>query len=159
MTIEEIVHKAVAEGYGVQRFDEIDMDSSGAHNAYSVWPRPDNHASFIPPVCPFWCDRTYGNSKRFRRASPVARPSHGGEKRVARRVSPHEALWRLGVCLLPCAPTGLSLMVVLDRCTPWGQLWTPPVTLPHRRNGLRVPRRAVVCPCRRPSMCRPVHCQ
>ncbi len=24
--------------------------------------------------------------------------------------------------------------VVLDRCTPWGQLWTPPVTLPHRRH-------------------------
>src|SRR5712691_4804201 len=49
--------------------------------------------------------------------------------------------------------------VVLDRCTPWGQLWTPPVTLPHRRHGWRVQRMAVWCPCRRPSMCRPVHCQ
>ncbi len=92
MTIEEIVHKAVAEGYGVQSFDGIDMYSSGAHNAYSVWPRTDNHSSFILPVCPFWCDGTYCNSNRFRRASHVARPSQGGEKRVARRVSPHEAL-------------------------------------------------------------------
>ena len=112
MTSEAIVHKAVAEGYGVQRFDGRDMSSSGAHNADSVWPRPDNHSSFIPPVCPFLCDRTYGNSNRFRRASPVARPSHGGEKRVARRVSPHEALWRLGGCLLPCAPSGLPLQAV-----------------------------------------------
>jgi len=62
-------------------------------------------------------------------------------------------------CLLPGAPTGLSLMVVLDRCTPWGQLWTPPVTLPHRRHGRRVQRMAVWCPCRRPSMCRPGHGQ
>src|SRR3989442_1504451 len=79
-TSEAIVHTAGAEGYGVQRFDGRALSSSGAHNADAVWPRPDKHASFLPPVCPFWCDRTYGNSKRFRRAAPVARPSHGGAK-------------------------------------------------------------------------------
>ena len=61
--------------------------------------------------------------------------------------------------LHPCATPWLSLMA--GRCaigeTHRGQQGTPALTLPHRRDGLRVLLMAVWCPCRRPSMCRPVH--
>ena len=60
-----------------------------------------------------------------------------------------------------CATPWLSLMA--RRCssgeTHWRQQGTPAVTLPHRRDGLNVLLRAVWCPFRRPSMCRPVHCE
>ncbi|SRR6266567_1612652 len=60
-----------------------------------------------------------------------------------------------------CATSWLSLIgwAVLDRETPWGQPWTPVLTLPHVRDGLRVLLMAVWCPFRRLSMCRPVHRQ
>src|SRR2546426_9361819 len=63
--------------------------------------------------------------------------------------------------LLPCAPPGLSR--IAGRCiigeTPWAQPWTPVLTLPHVRDGLRVLLMAVWCPFRRLSMCRLVHHQ
>ena len=63
--------------------------------------------------------------------------------------------------LLPCAPPGLSR--IAGRCiigeTPWAQPWTPVLTLPHVRDGLRVLLMAVWCTFRRLSMCRPVHHQ
>jgi hypothetical protein len=40
-----------------------------------------------------------------------------------------------------------------------GSAWTPVLTLPHRRDGLRVLLMAVLCPFHRLSMCRPVHRQ
>jgi len=63
--------------------------------------------------------------------------------------------------LLPCATTGLSRIAgwcVIGE-TPWGQPWTPVLTLPHVHDGLRVLLMAVLCPFRRLSMCRPVHRQ
>src|SRR4029453_17723650 len=60
-----------------------------------------------------------------------------------------------------CATPWLSLMA--RRCssgeTHWRQQGTPAVTLPRRRDGLNVLLRAVGCPFRRPSMCRPAHCE
>ena len=56
--------------------------------------------------------------------------------------------------LLPCATTGLSRIAgwcVIGE-TPWGQLWTPVLTLPHVRDGLSVLLMAVLCTFRRPSM-------
>jgi hypothetical protein len=59
-----------------------------------------------------------------------------------------------------CATPWLSL--IAGRCSieeiHRGQQGTPSVTLPHRRDGLHVLWMAVVCPCRRPSLCCPVHC-
>jgi len=50
MTIEEALHKAVAEGYYVQSFYGVEMYYSGANNEYSVWTRKDNHSSFMEYV-------------------------------------------------------------------------------------------------------------
>ena len=63
--------------------------------------------------------------------------------------------------LLPCAPTGLSRIAgwcVIGE-TPWGQPWTPVLTLQHVHDGLRVLLMAVLCAFRRLSRCRPVHRQ
>src|SRR6266571_3974974 len=63
--------------------------------------------------------------------------------------------------LLTCATPSLSLIAGcgLLGATPWGQPWTPALTLPHVRDGLSVLRMVVLCTCRRPSMCRHVHRQ
>ena len=63
--------------------------------------------------------------------------------------------------LLPCATTGLSRIAgwCIIGETPWGQPWTPVLTLPHVHDGLRVLLMAVLCTFRRPSRCRPVHRQ
>ena len=52
----------------------------------------------------------------------------------------------MGALLLPCAATGVSLLVVwrLSDATPRGQPWTSAVTLPHRHKGLRARRMAVL---------------
>jgi hypothetical protein len=47
---------------------------------------------------------------------------------------------------------------VLERGNPLASAGTPTVTLPHRRDGLNVLLMVVLCPFRRPSLCRPVHC-
>jgi hypothetical protein len=63
--------------------------------------------------------------------------------------------------LLPCATTGLSRIAgwcVIGE-TPWGQPWTAVLTPPHVHDGLRVLLMAVLCPCRRLSMYRPMHRQ
>src|SRR2546425_13163360 len=60
--------------------------------------------------------------------------------------------------LLPCATIGLSRSAgwcVIGE-TPWGQPWTPVLTLPLVRDGLRVLWMAVLCAFRRLSRCRPV---
>ena len=61
--------------------------------------------------------------------------------------------------LLPCATTWLSLLTVwcLLGATPWGQPWTPALTLPHVRDGLNVWRMAVFCTFSTPSMYRHMH--
>ena len=63
--------------------------------------------------------------------------------------------------LLTCSTTWLSLLPVpfLIGETPRGQPWTHALTLLHMRDGLRVLLMVVVCPFRRPSLCRPVHRQ
>jgi hypothetical protein len=55
--------------------------------------------------------------------------------------------------LLTCATTWLSLIAgwCLIGETPRGQPWTPALTLPHIRYGLRVLLMAVFCTFRRPS--------
>jgi hypothetical protein len=46
----------------------------------------------------------------------------------------------MGSCLLTCATPWLSRIAgwCLIGETPWGQPWTPVLTLPHVRDGLRV---------------------
>ena len=60
---------------------------------------------------PFLCDTTHCSINRFRRASRVARPSQGGEKRTAGWASRHEDLVNDGVV----APHVFDHMVVPDR--------------------------------------------
>src|SRR3989442_10474327 len=45
----------------------------------------------------------------------------------------------------------------LDGATHRGEQGIPAVTLSHRCDGLHLLFMAVWCPCRRPSLCRPVH--
>src|SRR2546426_8916415 len=63
--------------------------------------------------------------------------------------------------LLPCATIGLSRSAgwCVNGETPWGQPWTPVLTLPHVHDGLRVLLMAVLWTLRRLSMCRPVYHQ
>jgi hypothetical protein len=63
--------------------------------------------------------------------------------------------------LLTCATPWVSLIAgwCLIGETPRGQPWTPALTLPPVRYGLRVLRMAVCCTFSRPSMCRHVHRQ
>ena len=73
--------------------------------------------------------------------------------------SRHEALVSNDVVSPDVCPPWWSL--IAGRCsireTPRGQQGTPALTLPHLCDGLRVLLMAVLCPCRRPSLCRPVH--
>ncbi len=57
--------------------------------------------------------------------------------------------------LLTCLTIGLSLLSVcfFIGTTPWGQPWTQAVSLPHVRDGLSVPRMAVLCTFSMPSPC------
>jgi len=88
----------------------------------------------------------------------VARPWPGGEKRIGGRAAQHEEFAAIGSLLLPCAATRVSLLAVrcLSGATPWGQPWTPAVTLPHGRDGLRARRMAVRWTRREPSLGRHV---
>src|SRR3989442_8855860 len=63
--------------------------------------------------------------------------------------------------LRTCATPWLSLIAGRGSIgeTHRGQQGTPALTLPHMRDGLRVLLMAVLCPCRRPSLCHPVHRQ
>jgi len=76
----------------------------------------------------------------------VARPWPGGEKRIGGRAAHHKECEALGLFLLPCAATGVSLLTewYLIGATPRGQPWTSAVTLSHGRNGLSTRRMAVV---------------
>ena len=73
--------------------------------------------------------------------------------------SQHEALCRDG----GVAPHGFAPLVgpdhgvVLDRCTPRGQQWTPTLMLPHRRDGLSALLREGLWTFRKSSMCRHMH--
>ena len=53
------------------------------------------------------------------------------------RAPHHEECEAMRLFLLPCATTGLSLIVVwcLSGAPPLGQPWTPAVTLPHDATG------------------------
>jgi hypothetical protein len=64
----------------------------------------------------------------------------------------------MGALLLPCAATGVSLLAVwcLSGATPRGQPWTPAVTRPQGRDGLRARRMVVGWTCRAPSLGRRV---
>ncbi len=88
----------------------------------------------------------------------VARPWAGGEKRRGGRAAHHKACEALGLFLLPCAATGVSLLVewCLIGTTPRGQPWTPVVTRPQGCDGLSVRRMAVLWTCREPSLGRHV---
>src|SRR3989442_7377718 len=63
--------------------------------------------------------------------------------------------------LRTCATPWLSLIAGRGSIgeTHRGQQGTPALTLPHMRDGLSVLLMAVLCPFRRPSLCRPVHRQ
>src|SRR5712691_11628597 len=100
-----------------------------------------------------------GGEDTFQQASSVERPWPGGEKRTAGQASHHEALCGDWVVSPPVWTTVLSLIAVrgLIGATPWGQPWTPAVTLPQRRDGLSARRMAVWWTFRAPSLCRHVH--
>jgi hypothetical protein len=82
---------------------------------------------------PFLCDTTHCSINRFRRASRVARPSQGGEKRTAGWASRHEDLVSdgvvaahvfdhmvvpdRGVVLARCSPPGSAVDACLDAVT------------------------------------------
>jgi hypothetical protein len=74
---------------------------------------------------------------------------------------PHEMDSARPSTFLTCATTWLSLLSVwcLIGATHWGQPWTPALTLPHVRYGLRVLRMAVLCTFSMPSRCRHGHRQ
>jgi hypothetical protein len=61
--------------------------------------------------------------------------------------------------LLMGSPPSLALLSgwCLIGATHRGQQETPTVMLPHMRDGLSAPLMEVLCPFRRPSMCRQVH--
>src|SRR6266849_9628058 len=63
--------------------------------------------------------------------------------------------------LLTCLTPWLSLLPVwfFIGATPWGQPWTPALTLPHGRYERNVRRMAVLCTFSMPSMYRHVHRQ
>jgi hypothetical protein len=65
----------------------------------------------------------------------------------------------MGLFLLPCAASGVSLLTVGGRsgATPRGQPWTSAVTLPPGRNGLNARRMAVLYTFCEASLCRHVH--
>jgi hypothetical protein len=67
----------------------------------------------------------------------------------------------MGSLLLTCSTPWLSLITVwcLLGANHRGQPWTPALTLPHVRDGLRVRRMEVFCRFGRPSMCHHVHRQ
>jgi len=50
MTIDEALHKAVAEGYHSQSLHGVETSYSGANREFSVWTRTDNHSSFVVPT-------------------------------------------------------------------------------------------------------------
>jgi hypothetical protein len=110
---------------------------------------------------PFLCDTTHCSINRFRRASRVARPSQGGEKRTAGWASRHEDLVSDGVVAAHVFDHMVvpDRGVVLARSAHRGQPWMPAWTLSHVRDGLRVRLMAVWCTFRRPCMCHPVHRQ
>ena len=84
-----------------------------------------------------------------------AKRGEAGRHRITRNCE------ALGSFLLPCAITELSLIAMWCPigATPWGQPWTPVLTLPHVHDGLRVLLMAVLWTFRRLSMCRPAHRQ
>src|SRR5882672_4598873 len=92
----------------------------------------------IPTVSPSTIPLVYYHINSFQQASSVERPWPGGENRTAGRASHHEELCSDWVVSPPVWTTGLSLIAVwgLIGATPWGQPWTPAVTLPHGRDGL-----------------------
>src|SRR6516225_5087042 len=99
-----------------------------------------------PTVSPLIIPLLYCHINRFRRASHLARPSQGGEKRIAMGASHQEALCSDGVRAPPVCdhmviPHG---EVVLDGCNASGSAGAPAVTLPHGRHGLRARRMAVL---------------
>ena len=71
---------------------------------------------------PLTCDVTHCHIKHFRRASSVARPWQGGEKRTAVEASCHEDLVSDGGVSPPvCNPLVVpDRGVVLTRCNPQG---------------------------------------
>src|SRR5919108_2049965 len=124
-----------------------------------------NHASAISDksyytyCLPLYRFRAYAVISRASDEQPaVARPWPGGEKRIGGRASHHEECEAMGSFLLPCAATGAFLLAVwcLSGVTPRGQPWTPAVTPPHGRDGLRARRMAVVWTFREPSLGRHV---
>ena len=90
----------------------------------------------------------------------VARPERGGEKRRGGRAPHHEACAALGLLLLSCAATGVSLLVewCLIGTTSRGQPLTPVVTRSQECDGLRVRRIAGWWTCRAPSLGRHGRC-
>ena len=108
---------------------------------------------------PLMIPRVYCYINSFQRASRVGRPSHGGENITAVWTTHHAERCSDGV-VSPhvCDPMLVPhRWVVHDWYNPWSQPWTPAVARPHMRDGWGMLLMAVWCPCRRPSMCHPVH--
>jgi hypothetical protein len=50
MTIQEVMHAAIAGGYHVEGSDGVATTYSGANSEYSAWTRTDTHSSFLIPM-------------------------------------------------------------------------------------------------------------
>jgi hypothetical protein len=84
--------------------------------------KPFCYASYKPTVCLSNVPLMYFHINSFQRASPLARPSQGGEKRTAVWASRHEGLVRNdGVAPHVCDPMLVPHgWAVLERGNPWG---------------------------------------
>jgi hypothetical protein len=50
MTIQEVMHAAIAGGYHIVGSDGTATTYSGVNSEYSAWTRTDNHSSFLIPL-------------------------------------------------------------------------------------------------------------
>ena len=125
---------------------------------FVVWRWTMDVDGSMPTVSPSTIPLVYCHIKSFQQASRVERPWPGGEKRTAGRASHHEEWCGDWVVSPPVWTTGLSLIAVrgLIGATPWGQPWTPAVTLPPGCDGRSARRMAVLLTFREPSLCRHV---
>ena len=121
--------------------------------------RPVQLSPVIPTVSPaknflvYFISKTYIDHPVLRGHGQAAKRGEASGPRITRN---GEAL---GVFLLPCATSALSLIAMrgLIGATPRGQPWTSAVILPHGRDGLCARRMAAWWTFRAPSLGRHVH--
>src|SRR3989442_13274889 len=115
--------------------------------------------SAIPTVCLSNIPLVYCHINSFQRASGLARPSQGGEKRTAVWTSHHKERCSDRVVAPPVCDHMIvpHRWVVLDGCNPSGSAVDAGRDAAARARRAERVVEAVLCPFCRPSMGRPVH--